>query len=205
MIRRLLVGLCALALSVSAVSAQSSRVLLRPGEVVSGRFTQQLQRAGFTTTLDSEGSFVLSLDNGIVWRVEKPVAATIAITPEAFVQWVNGKEVRHIAAAKAPMLGNIYRLLAAGLEGDRTALASEFAVTEQDDGATWRLVLEPRPTDGGMASQLRSVTITGDRFIEAVVIQRPNGDAQTTRFLGMSLSMGALPADDQALLTAASQ
>lgn len=205
MIRRLLAGLCALTLAASIASAQSTRILLHPGEVLSGRFTQQLQRAGFTNTLDSEGSFVLSLDKGIIWRIEKPVAATIAITPGAFVQWVNGKEVQHLAAAKAPMLGDIYRLLAASLSGDRTALASTFALSEQDDGPNWRLVLQPRATNDDMASQLQSVTVTGDRFIQAVVIQRPNGDTQTTRFLGLSLSTGALPPEDQALLTAASQ
>jgi hypothetical protein len=204
MIGRLFVGLCALALSASIASAQSGRVLLHAGEVVSGRFTQQLQRAGLTNTLDSQGSFVLSLDKGIVWRIEKPVEVTIAITPEAFVQWVNGKEIQHLAAAKAPMLGDIYRLLAASLSGDRTLLTNEFTVAEQDNGATWRLVLQPH-ADDIMASQLQSVTVTGDRFIQAVVILRRNGDAQTTRFVGLSLSTGALPPEDQALLTAASQ
>ncbi|HEX3972855.1 MAG TPA: outer membrane lipoprotein carrier protein LolA [Stellaceae bacterium] len=205
MIRHLLVGLCVFALTASLASAQSTRVLLRPGEVLSGRFTQQLQRAGFTNALDSEGSFVLSLDKGIVWRIEKPVSATIAITPGAFVQWVNGKEVQHLAAAKAPMLGDIYRLLAASLSGDRTALANEFTLSEQDDGPAWRLLLQPRATNDIMASQLQSVTVSGDRFIQAVVIQRPNGDTQTTRFVDLSLSTGALPPEDQALLAAASQ
>jgi Outer membrane lipoprotein carrier protein LolA-like len=205
MIRRLAVALLLVLTVPASAGAQSVRVLLRPGENLSGRFDQQLQRAGSMNSLESHGNFVLSLDKGLVWQIEKPVAATVVITPNDFAQWVNGKEVQHVPVAKIPVLGELYALLAASLGGDRTALATMFSVSEQDDGSNWRLVLRPLSANDLIAKQVQSVTVTGDRFLRTVVIQRANGDVQTTTFSGHSLSTGPLPAEDQALLDATGQ
>ena len=205
MIGRIVSALLALVVTAPLAVAQTPRVLLKPGEVLTGRFTQQLERADVPTAADGGGSFTLAIDQGLIWRLERPVAATIAITPAAFVQWVDGREVQHIPASKAPVLGDLYRLLAASLGGDWSALAQEFVLDEHDQGPDWTLVLEPHPTDEMMASQLRSVTVSGDRFIRVVVIRRANGDVQTTRFSDLSLATGSVPTEDQGLLAAARQ
>jgi len=204
MIRATVVFLLLAAGAVNA-SADSAAVLLRPGEILSGRFVQQLKRAGFTTSLDSTGSFILALDQGLVWRTEQPVTATIVITPTALMQWANGKEVQHIPAAKAPILGELYALLASSLSGDRTALTRVFALAEEDHDPNWRLVLQPLASNEILARQLQSVTVNGDRFIRSVVIERTNGDSQTTIFSEHSLSTAPLPEDVAGLLTEANR
>jgi len=203
MTRRLLLALAALLLCGAATPPQPSA--LKPGEAIHGRFVQERHLSGLASPLRSEGSFLLAAGKGLIWRGEKPFATVVVITPAGILQTVNGAEVQRLPASRLPFLARFYDMLSGALSGDWSTLSHDFTVTRSTDGDNWTMVLTPSRPDDPAAAQLRSITVTGARFVGAVEIRRANGDWEHLAFLEQALSVAPLAADDARLFEQAGQ
>jgi hypothetical protein len=178
---------------------------LKPGEAIHGRFVQERHLAGLASPLRSEGSFLLAAGKGLIWRGEKPFATTVVITPAGILQMVNGAEVQRLAASRLPFLARFYDMLSGALSGDWSTLAHDFTVTRSAEGDNWKMLLTPVRADDPTAAQLRSITVTGAKFVDAVEIRRANGDWEQLTFLQQALSAAPLAGDDTRLFEQAGQ
>jgi hypothetical protein len=173
---------------------------LAPGQTLHGRFVQARNLKGISSTLKSEGSFVLAPGEGLIWRIEDPIQTITIITPAGIRQIVNGSEVQRIDAAKVPFIAHFYDMLNGALMGDWTAMRSDFAVQTKGDRAAWCTLLTPvRPNDP-IAGMLASIVITGGKMVDGVEISRVNGDSERIGFLDQAVSGVALSTDDARLL-----
>jgi Outer membrane lipoprotein carrier protein LolA-like len=200
--KRALAALVILALTAAAVAAPRHVRPLRDGEVIAGHFVQERHLAGLTAPLRSEGRFVLAAGRGLIWRAEKPFATVTVLTPEGVSQSVDGKEVQRLQAARVPFLSRFYLMLSGALAGDWSAMEHDFTIDQQDGEPRWTIVLHPRSMDDPASAQLKSITVTGDTFVEAVEIHRANGDWEHLTFLDQALSSAPLSAEDAKLLAA---
>lgn len=172
---------------------------LSAGEAITGRFVQERHLAGLASPLRSEGSFLLAAGKGLVWRGEKPFATTVVITPAGILQLVNGSEVQRLPAARLPFLARFYEMLSGALAGDWSAMEHDFAIERQSDAQGWKITLTPRHPEDPVAAQLRSIAVTGAKFVDAVEIRRANGDWEHLAFLDQALTSAPLAAEDAQL------
>jgi hypothetical protein len=203
MTRRLLLALAALLLCAAASPPQPGA--LKPGEAIHGRFVQERHLAGLASPLRSEGSFLLAAGKGLIWRGEKPFATVVVITPAGILQTVSGAEVQRLPASRLPFLARFYDMLSGALSGDWSTLAHDFTVTRSAEGDNWKMLLTPARADDPTAAQLRSITVTGAKFVDAVEIRRANGDWEQLTFLQQALSAAPLAGDDTRLFEQAGQ
>jgi hypothetical protein len=173
---------------------------LAPGQTLHGRFEQTRSLKGISSTLKSEGTFVLAPGRGLIWRIEDPIQMVTIISPAGIWQIINGSEVQSIDAAKVPFIVHFYNMLDGALVGDWIAMRRDFAVQTKGDRAAWRTVLTPvRPNDP-IAGLLASIVITGGKMVDGVEISRSNGDSERIGFLDQSVSGVPLSAEDTRLL-----
>jgi hypothetical protein len=200
-VNRSIIAAVAIALLSSVCIAQLAiGPSLAPGQTLHGRFEQARNLKGITSTLKSDGTFVLAPGRGLIWRIEDPIETTTVITPAGIRQIVNGSEVQRIEAAKVPFIAHFYDMLNGALIGDWTAMRHDFSVETTGNRGAWRSRLTPlRPTDpiGGM---LASIVITGGKMVDGVEIRRTNGDSERIAFLDQTVSSVALSGDDARLL-----
>lgn len=198
--RVFIVAVAIVALSTVSFAQLAMGPRLAPGQTLHGRFVQARNLMGISSTLKSDGSFVLAPGKGLIWRIEDPIRTVTIITPAGIRQIINGSEVQSIEAVKVPFIAHFYEMLDGALMGDWTAMRHDFVVQTKGDRAAWRTVLTPiRPNDP-IAGMLASIVITGGKMVDGVEISRANGDSERIAFLDQAVSGVALSGDDARLL-----
>lgn len=203
MIRRLIVAAFGLFLSVAALGADAAPGIAE-GEVLRGRFTQERQLQGFAAPLRSEGRFLLAPGRGLIWKTEKPFSVVTVITEAGLVQEVNGNQTLRMTAAKLPFLSRLYHMLGGALAGDWHRLEGDFTVTQEGNDAAWHLDLLPKTTDD-VTMPFRSIGVTGGRFVDQVILTKPDGDLDKLTFVDQVLSAAPLSADEALALDLANR
>jgi hypothetical protein len=198
--RVLIAAVAIVALSSACFAQIAMGPTLAPGQTLHGRFVQARNLKGISSTLKSEGTFVLAPGKGLIWRIEDPIQTVTIITPDGIRQIINGSEVQRIDAAKVPFISHFYDMLDGALMGDWNAMLHDFAVQTKGDRAAWRTILTPvRPNDP-IAGMLASIVISGGKMVDGVEISRANGDSERIAFLDQTVSGVALSGDDARLL-----
>lgn len=200
MIRGLLLA-CILWCLPLAAQAQT-RHNLAEGEVLRGKFVQERHLKGFAAPLKSEGTYVLAPGHGLIWRTEKPFAVVTIITAGGFAQEVNGNQTMKMPAAKLPFLARLYAMLGGALAGDWQALGDDFNLTASGDDSDWSLQMVPKRADN-VAMPFRNIVIAGKRFVESVMLTKPDDDFDKLRFFDQVLSPGPLSVEEDSALKAA--
>jgi hypothetical protein len=173
---------------------------LAAGQTLHGRFVEERHLKGLSSTLKSEGSFVLAPGKGLIWRMEQPIQTLTVITPAAIRQIINGSEVQHIDAARVPFIAHFYDMLNGSLIGDWSAMRHDFVVKSTGDRQAWRTVLTPLQPDDPIAGMLASIVISGGKMVDSVDINRTNGDSEHMAFLDQEVSNVPLVGEEARLL-----
>jgi hypothetical protein len=170
-----------LLLAPSAAAADGPTSSIAKDQVLRGRFVQERQISGFKTALRTEGRFVLAPSRGLIWQAEKPFAVTTIITPAGLDQTVDGKQTLNLDAAKLPFLSRLYAMLGGALAGDWSKMESDFIVTRAGDDRRWQVRMVPRKADDP-AMPFRSIVVNGGRFLDKILLTKPDGDEDTLTF-----------------------
>lgn len=189
--------LCLLPMSAQAAGPEGG---LEDGQVLRGRFVQERHLQGFNAPLHSEGRFVLAAGKGLIWRVEKPFAVTTAISPSGLVQAVGGSETMRLSASRLPFLAQLYAMLGGALAGDWQALEPDFTVEKSGDGKSWQVTLRPRDSPDPPTMPFDSLVAKGSRFVDAVRINKADGDFDALGFLDQTLGKDPLSPEESAAL-----
>lgn len=200
-VNRSLIAAAAIALlSTVCVAQLAIGPSLAPGQTLRGRFEQARNLKGITSTLKSDGTFVLAPGRGLIWRVEDPIETTTVITPVGIRQIINGSEVQRIEAAKVPFIAHFYDMLNGALMGDWTAMRHDFSVETTGNRGAWHTLLTPLRPNDPIAGMLASIVISGGKMVDGVEIRRTNGDSERIAFLDQAVSSVELSGGDARLL-----
>ena len=174
----------------SATAAGPTPQILNAGDILRGRFQQERRLAGFSKPLTTKGIFLLVTGRGLIWRSQTPFQNTVVISPGGLLALADGKESMRMDASRMPGLGRLYEVLAGAVSGDLKALEQAFTVNRSNTANGWRLVLTPIKSDGMTASQIKSLTVTGRRFVDSIEITKEGQDKDTMTFLNASKIAG---------------
>jgi hypothetical protein len=174
---------------------------LKPGQVLRGTFTEQRTLQGFAKPITSSGTFVLVPGRGLIWNTQMPFATTTVINADGIVEYVKGQEAVRLSSTRLPGLARLYDVLGGAVTGDTASLASVFALKRDASAGHWRLDLTPKATSTIDATQLKSMTITGSRFVDAVDIARADNDADHIAFADQKVGLSALKPAEETLIS----
>lgn len=176
-------------LSVFSVSAkgQSSKMPLIPEvTVLRGEFQQIRTLKGFRNPLKSEGRFLVSKSNGVIWQNLKPFPSQILISNTGKIVNLSNKNTAQKAGQKnknsKPNAG-MNKIMLAVLSGNQAEMAKYFKIERTESNGTWTLQLQPK---GGMARVFAHIEINGDRHIKQVLMQEKSGDQTELHFSALS-------------------
>jgi hypothetical protein len=178
------------------MAAWAEPVTLKPGEILRGHFVQERFLVGFAQPLRSEGSFVLAPGQGLIWRGGKPFAVVTVISAAGMTQSLGGKETMRLSAVKAPFLARLHDVMAGAMAGDWRALDGDFLVVSQNDG----VVLTPRRAD--LLQSVKSIQAHIGRFVDAVEVEKGEGDRDRLLFSQQNVDRGPLSEDEAAAFAA---
>ncbi len=182
--------------------AGHAQVVLRPNEILRGRFTQDRYLKGFAKPIRSEGSFALLPGRGLIWKTEKPLASTTVITPSGLLQVADGQELTRLPTSRLPFLARLFDILGAALGGDWSGMSGSFTVSQSKEATGTRLTLTPVSKDEAVLSRIQSIVVTARQFAETVDILRGEDDFDRITFSSQATD-GAGPTDDEKALFAA--
>lgn len=165
-------------------------------EVLRGRFEQEKHITGFKNPLRSQGRFVVSRQQGVIWTTDKPFPSEVVITRDRILsRQRDGSQRVEVDGREQPALRSVNAMMFALVSGDVGALSARFETQVQalpDNG--WRLSLKPR--SAALAKAFARIVLNGDRYVREVRIEEANGDSTQLRFSELKDAPATLSADE---------
>lgn len=157
------------------------RGLMQQPAVISGRFEQVRELAGFPKPVASRGHFIVARERGVVWQTEAPFASSVRLTRNEILQKAGDTVTMRMSADKEPAVRAINGVMFSLLAGDLAQLEQRFSIAGKVDGTHWSLQLTPR--DASLAQVMTRIDLSGQRFVESVDMLDANGDRTRIRLL----------------------
>jgi outer membrane lipoprotein-sorting protein len=168
--------------SIAATASPINKNLIPQTNVLRGEFRQARTLQGFKKPLVSEGKFLVSKDNGVVWQHQKPFPSILLIRNNGIIVRLD-KPQKNAANVRKKGNSQISKILLAVLSGDDKTIAKYFDVTQTGSDATWAMQLTPKAQ---VAKALQRVEISGNKHIEKVLMLEKNGDQTEWFFSAVS-------------------
>lgn len=191
MLQATFIVLCTLSGAVSAQAASKS--LIPEVNILRGEFEQIRYLKGFRNPLKSEGRFLLSKADGVVWQSLKPFPSQIVVSKSGKIVDLGKKQSTVKQGSKKPNTA-MSKIMLAMLSGDQAEMAKYFKVQRSESNGLWTLQLQPK---GGMARVFSHIEVNGDRYIHQVVMQEKSGDKTELRFSALSEVPSSLSAEEK--------
>lgn len=145
-------------------------------DVLRGEFVQEKHLRGLPRPLHSEGHFVLSREQGLLWSLQRPLPRDYRITGQGVFLWQQGQwqtQGNQDAAARQS------RLFLAVLRGDQQGLRNEFELQLQGSADGWLLTLQPKSL---LLQQIfQRIEVRGDRHVRSIELLETRGDRTLMR------------------------
>lgn len=172
-------------------------------QYLGGSFTMDRHLDGFEKPLTSNGDFVLSPANGLVWRTLQPFPGTTILDDHGITR-IDDQGNRD-ELARGDQFHQFVELISAVLAGNWQPLEQRFDITrDTTENGAWKVILTPK--DGStIQNQISKITATGTDFVENVRLEKPTGDHDAITLSDQSLQSLPLPPEFADLLTGAGQ
>ena len=179
------------------LSDESNAQATRPGpipevNILRGNFEQTRYLKGFQKPLKSEGCFLVSKANGVVWQGIKPFASLILVRNSGAIVNLDQKKNPVKPKTKKPNAA-MSKVMLAMLSGDQDEMAKYFNIQRSESNGIWTLQLQPK---GGMARVFSRVEVKGNRYIQKVVMEEKSGDKTELVFSAVSEVPDSLSAEE---------
>jgi hypothetical protein len=179
-----------------AAEAPQAQTRLLPGSILRGHFVEERQIKGMANPMHTEGHFTLAPPRGLLWSIEKPFPTTTIITQNNASQDIGGLAVK----LPAKNLRHIYDMVGGALAGDWSKLENDFNIAESG-GEQWQIVLTPKSDHPQL--DYSSITVTGSKFVESIVLVKPDGGGDSFTFSDPTYSKLSLTQPENILFSEA--
>jgi hypothetical protein len=142
---------------------------------------EQIKRiADLERPVVAHGRLLVWREAGVLWQIEQPVKMAIVLREDVTIQVdASGRRKTQQATSDAAA-ARLGRVLGALLHGDTAALEQWFEIAARVEAQGWTIALTPRR--GPMAAFLKSMHVSGDKYLQAVSIEEANGDSTSITF-----------------------
>jgi len=172
--------------ALSALAQQLDLQLDTRGQFVQLRHLQVLKKP-----LLSQGQFIFSPTQGLVWQQLRPFKTLMVLKDQQLIQQNSQGKVQHLNAGANgnPIAQQLPRLLQAIMAGDIAALSADFKLfmpaiqfatqsatqpTTQSANRSWQLGLQAK--DPQVQSSMGNITLSGDTLIRSLIMTSNQAD-----------------------------
>lgn len=173
---------------VSALEAPPGQIHLDDHKILRGRFVQEHQMSGVDTPVQTSGRFVVAPAYGLIWDMEQPFPTSTIITPKGATQSIAGITMK----LPAKNLRHLYDMVGRALAGDWNGLENDFVIVRSSKAHHWQMLLTPVQGDKPKLAY-NVITVSGNRFVENIVMTKADGSYDSFDFTDESLSSEPMP------------
>jgi len=181
------------AISNLAYAQEKKNVLIPEVNILRGEFLQTRYMKGFKNPLKSEGRFLVSKADGVVWQGIKPFPSLILVGNSGKITNLANRQKSPKQNGKKPNAA-MSKIMLAMLSGDQAELAKYFSIERSEKNSAWTIQLTPK---GGMARVFSHIEIKGDRYIHDVLMIEKSGDKTELHFSNVSEEPSSLTAEEK--------
>lgn len=191
---------CALLLlcsfSLSALTLEQLQQKLMTQEVLRGDFAQVKTLQLFNQPLISEGTFLLSHQQGLIWQQNTPFPVSLVLAKDKLSQRFEGQAAEVIEAKDNPMVFYFSHLFLSLFKGDLTTIESQFTMAlSSDEKEQWLLHL--RPKQSPLNKVFKFIEIEGNKQIETLTLLELNDDSSVITFSNINQQQTSLSEQEQ--------
>lgn len=185
-----------LSISVQATTLDELQKKLQAPSVVRAQFVQTRTISGMKKPLVSSGKVIIAKEKGIWWSQELPFQLTMLFTDDRMIQKMAGQDPVVITEDKQPQLFQFNYLMRALVQADEQVLRKNFKLSIKDiNGKYWQLGLIP--TTLPLNKIFSEIQLTGDAYINQIVLFDKQGDKTEIRFMQQTSQPGALTDEEK--------
>ena len=191
----------------SLVSAQSKDTPAALNEVCANIAKNKISKGNFNQTkmikkikreIKSSGTFVIAVEDGILWKTQKPIASSMAITKSGIVQTSAQGKKSVMASGGNATFEQVSSLITSLFDGNADALTKNFDIEFIGDASDWNANLVPK--DSSVKGFISQIEMAGRSAIDTVVLNEPSGDFTKYEFSNYSYPASLAP-EDKALFS----
>lgn len=185
----------------NAAQAQNTQVgqifkQLSTTPTVRANFQQQKKLASLNKTFVSNGTVLFSKQYGVLWQIQKPVQASLIVTPQKLVQKTQ-RTYSQIEIDKSPY-GSVATMFLQLMSGNEVALAKNFNIVSAHYSPTqWNVTLTPKTSL--FKKLFDRVEAQGQRYVDRIVITEKANNSTTIQFSQHNTQPVQLMASEDAL------
>ena len=143
---------------------------LHQADHIEGTFLQKRFISVLSVPLESSGLFTFGKESGVAWHTLEPIESLLQIDLQhGVLAGATADQLQQVTSSQV-----VADIFLGVLSGELERLAGLFSVTELPAEDGWRLQLTPHTSQ--LADQIASILVSGDEFVETVVLQEGNGD-----------------------------
>jgi hypothetical protein len=170
--------------ALSALAQQLNLQLDTRGQFVQLRHLQVLKKP-----LLSQGQFIFSPTQGLVWQQQRPFNTLMVLKDQQLIQQNSQGKIQHFSAGANgnPIAQQLPRLLQAIMAGDIAALSTDFNLfmpatksadkpETQPENRSWQLGLQAK--DPQVQSSMGNITLSGDTLIRSLIMTSNQADVR---------------------------
>ncbi len=174
-----------MSLASAAVADPLSKIQerLTNNPIVCAVFSQSKSLRALTRPLLSRGKFVFVAGKGVLWQVREPFPAQVLVKRDALIKWSDDGRPQRVSFGQTPIFKALSNVFLATFSGDINGLRDTFFIKADELSSPWRLTLTPR--NQAFAKIITAVRVTGDRFVNELVIEEARGDKTHIKFSGV--------------------
>ncbi len=164
-----------------AEQGSSSRILavLAAKPLVRSEFVQLKTLPSLSKPLQASGSMLFSKQQGVLWRLQKPVPADLVVTSSKMLQ-KTARTQSELSLARSPY-GSAATLLLQLMSGNEAAVKQAFNVQNvQWQGDSWRIQLVPKQPQ--LQKMFSDIVAEGDQYVRHIVMTENAGGQTDIRF-----------------------
>lgn len=145
---------------------------IAPGKVLTADFTQYRHLKGIQKPLKSEGSMVLWVGKGLIWKTNSPFPNALLITKAGMYQL---EKTSKKAVVKAGGDSAMFDAMAGIFNFSQDQEIVGFDIKESTTlNAQWMVNLHPNQPQ--VQNFIQAISVSGKEHISQIKIVRPNGD-----------------------------
>nr|WP_238486005.1 outer membrane lipoprotein carrier protein LolA [Rahnella perminowiae] len=187
----MLLALTISSVTANAVTLEELQQRFSQVPVLRAEFAQQRTISGMAQPLNSSGNLLIARQQGLWWQQEKPFTLTLLLTENRMVQIMAGQSPQVVTADTNPQMFQFNSLLSALFHADQRVLGQNFSLNFTDLGkGAWTLVLTPKVSP--LNRLFRSITLSGETFLNNIDINDMQGDATHIRFFNQKTTPATL-------------
>lgn len=170
--------------SLYALTLEQLQQKLMNQDLVRGEFLQSKTLKIFDQPLISQGQFLLSHQQGLIWQQQNPFPVLLVLANNKLSQQFADQTPEVIESKDNPMVFYFSHLFLSLFKGDLNALNDQFELTLNSINKRWVLNLQPKSAP--LNNIFSTIEIQGIDQIDKLTLIELNGDTTTISFTNIS-------------------